>query len=130
MLDLVLLNLFQQILQQLGVVGWGWCQKKNGDPRRVIDLRPLNKASSREHHSVELGRFRYLVTPQGHLISMDSYTWKFDDVTRDVKNSTRCVDDSLLWGAEIGAHFFQVCGYLTLLGSHGIIQNMTKQNLK
>ena len=52
-----------------------WCSqmhmvsKKNGDPRRVVDMRPVNAASRRQTHHVE--------PPYSQARSIPSGTWKF-----------------------------------------------------
>ena len=138
---------------RMGVVG-----KRDGAPRRVIDMRPLNKATIRQqhtmdspflqasrvdpntwrttldawsgYHSVPLdkssrhlttfitpwGRYRYLVSPQGHKVSGDSFNWRYDQIIRYVQRVSKIVDDSLLWDATIEQHFFRVCEYLHLTG--------------
>ena len=142
--------------------------KKDGKPRRVIDLRNLNKHTIRQthhtdspytaasrikpgtirtttdawngFHSVPLakedrhmttfispwGRYRYCVTPQGQAISTDAFTHRYDIVTCEVPDHVRIVDDSCLWNENITDHVKQVCEYLHLTGSNGIIQNPDK----
>ena len=43
--------------------------KKNGDPRRVVDMRPVNAASRRQTHHVE--------PPYSQARSIPGGTWKF-----------------------------------------------------
>ena len=42
------------------------------------------------------GLYRYLTNPQGNHVSGDAYNKRFDEVTADVQNVHRQVDDSLL----------------------------------
>ena len=72
------------------------------------------------------GRYRYRVAPQGFRASGDGYTARFDEITKDVTNCKRCVDDSLLFENTIEENFFKTCEYIHLLGSHGIILNKEK----
>jgi len=114
------------------------CAKKNGKPRRTVDLQPLNVHATREthhtqspfhqarsvphntkktvfdcwngYHSVPLhpddkhlttfitpwGHYQYKVAPQGYIASGDGYTRRFDEITSDIPNKTKCIDDTLL----------------------------------
>ena len=72
------------------------------------------------------GRYRYLVTPQGYLSAGDGYCQRYDLITRDVKQSTRCVDDTCLWEDSVEENFFSTCQYLTLGSSNGIVFTVSK----
>ena len=72
------------------------------------------------------GRLRYLVSLQGHNVSGDSFNWRYDQIIKDIKNCGKIVDDSILWSWQIKSHFFEVCNYLHITGSNGIIQNLSK----
>jgi hypothetical protein len=72
------------------------------------------------------GRYRYLVTPQGYLSAGDGYCQRYDLITRDVKKSTRCVDDTCLWEDSVEKNFFSTCQYLTLGSSNGIVFTVNK----
>ena len=67
------------------------------------------------------GRFRYCRAPQG-----DAFTQRYDEVTKDVENIAKCVDDAILWAEDIAGAFTQVCEYLTLVGRNGIVLNPDK----
>ena len=43
------------------------------------------------------GRYRYKTAPQGYLAAGDAYTERFDKIISEVKNKTKCVDDTVLW---------------------------------
>ena len=72
------------------------------------------------------GRYRYRVAPQGFRASGDGYTARYDEITKDVTNCKRCVDDTLLYENSIEDNFFKTCEYIYLVGSHGIILNREK----
>ena len=58
--------------------------------------------------------------PQGFLAANDMYCERYDEITRDFKNLTRCVDDALLWQTKIEEMFYKTCEYLHLCSSNGI----------
>ena len=72
------------------------------------------------------GRYRYKTTPQGYLAAGDAYTERFDRIIADVKNKTKCVDDTVLWSDSIQESFFQTCSFLTLCSKNGIVFNEKK----
>ena len=72
------------------------------------------------------GRYRYRVATQGSNIAGDGYTHRFDKVTADVVDVRRQIDDSALFKPTIDEMFTHTASYLTLCGSHGIIQNPDK----
>ena len=148
-----------------------WCSrmivvpKKDGSPRRTVDLQNLNKATRREthhtpspfntcsvipsnkkktvldawngYHSVPLspaardattfitewGRYRYLRAPQGFHASNDGYTKRYDDITTGFPRVARCIDDSLLWDADIASSFWHTITYIKLCADNGIVFN-------
>ena len=88
---------------------------------------PLDKESSLMTQFITpFGVFRYKRDPQGYTSSGDAYNNRFDEITKDVKDSVRQVDDSLLWSQSIAKNFKDTCEYLTLLGRNGILQNPGK----
>ncbi len=139
-----------------------WCSrmiitpKKDGSPRRTVDLQKLNAATEREtHHTpspfnlvsavpkgkrktvldawngyhslplepsskdattfiTEWGRYRYCRAPMGFHASGDAYTRRFDDITTGQQRVTRCVDDTLLWDADIEEAFWHTFDYVKL----------------
>ena len=72
------------------------------------------------------GRFRYCRAPQGAHWSGDAFTQRYDEVTKDVKNIAKCIDDAILWANDIAGAFSHVCEYLTLVGKNGIVLNPDK----
>ena len=142
--------------------------KKDGSPRRTVDLQKVNQATLREtHHTpapfnqvsiippytkktaldawngyhslplapdardattfiTEWGRYRYLRAPQGFHASGDGYTRRFDDITIDFPDKTRCIDDSLLWKLDIENSFWQAVDYIRLCALNGVVFNPEK----
>ena len=74
----------------------------------------------------EWGRYRYKTAPQGYLASGDSYTSRYDSIISEVQNKIKCIDDTLLFAANIQESFIQTAKYLELCGNNGIILNPTK----
>merc|ERR1712155_119456 len=60
------------------------------------------------------GRFRYRVSPQGYLASMDGYTHRFSLITEDVEDKLTIVDDTLLHDDNLRDNFYHVCQMLTV----------------
>ena len=88
---------------------------------------PLDKESSLMTQFITpFGVFRYKRDPQGYTSSGDAYNNRFDEITKEVKDSIRQVDDSLLWSGSVAQNFKDTCDYLTLLGRNGILQNPAK----
>jgi hypothetical protein len=72
------------------------------------------------------GIYRYRTTLQGFLAAGDGYVHRYDLITRDVKNVTRCVDDSCLWEETIEEQFFATCRYFLLGTNNGIVYTWKK----
>ena len=72
------------------------------------------------------GRFRYLVAPQGHLVSGDGFNERYDAITSDFKRKERCVDDTVMWANNVEDSFLQMCQYLDLCEKNGIVLNPQK----
>ena len=49
--------------------------------------------------------------------------WGYDEITREIKNMKRVIDDTLLYAANLEKAFTQVAECLTLVGKNGIILN-------
>ena len=56
----------------------------------------------------------------------DAYGNHYNNITRDLQNLTRCVDDALLWENTIEENFMKTCQYLSLCAQNGITFNMKK----
>ena len=72
------------------------------------------------------GRYRYRKAPMGYLAAGDAYTERFDKIITDVKNKTKCVDDTVLWAQTIQESFHQTCSFLSLCSQNGIVFNQKK----
>ena len=69
------------------------------------------------------GRFRYRVSPQSYLTSMDGYTHRFSLITQDIR--VTIIDDTLLWLDSIYKNFLDVCEMLATCHT-GLIFNSDK----
>lgn len=74
----------------------------------------------------EFGRYRCLRSPMGFHAAGDGYTRRFDDITVDIPQKTKCVDDTLLWDSNIEEPFWHTLDYLDLCCSNGVIFNPKK----
>ena len=88
---------------------------------------PLDEESSKLTRFITpYGAYRYKRDPQGWVGSGDAYNKRYDIITKNVKDSVRQVDDSLLWGYDIKEMFEKTCSYLSPCGRSGILQNPEK----
>ena len=114
-------------------------------PWNLVSLIPKNVKksildASNAYHSIKLaaesrdkttfitewGRFWYLRAPQGYTGSGDAYTKRFDDITVDVKDVARCVDDSILWKLTVEESFWHVVNYIDLCARNGVVFDPVK----
>ena len=72
------------------------------------------------------GRFRYRVSPQGYLASMDGYTHRFSLITEGIKNKETIVDDTLVWSDDLEENFVDICRLLTVCSRAGLVFNPEK----
>ena len=72
------------------------------------------------------GRFRYKVSPQGHMVSGDGFNERYSAITSHLMKVERCVDDSAMWSDNILESFTQACEYLDLCARNGVILNPKK----
>ena len=72
------------------------------------------------------GRHRYLKAPQGYKASGDGYTARLDNLVEDIKNKTKCVDDTLIWSTDIEQAFNDAVLWLMQCGTNGITLNPDK----
>ena len=54
------------------------------------------------------------------------YTQRFDEITKDFTNVSRCIDDSLLWDEDIESAFWRTCDYIKHCSDNGIVFNADK----
>ena len=72
------------------------------------------------------GRYRYRVSPQGYLASMDGYTHRFSLIAKDIKDKLAIVDDTLLHDDNLKDNFYHVCEMLTVGHKAGLVFNPDK----
>ena len=162
-LERVLHNTPVECCSRMHVVG-----KNSGDPRRVVDLWEVNKATKRQTHYVEppfaqaaaipantlrftsdawngyhsipvdprdwhiltfitpWGRLWYAGGSQGAHFTRDAFTCRYDKVIRELLRKRKCVDDVVGWADTLGQLFWDAVKFLSLTGSHGIVQNPKK----
>ena len=72
------------------------------------------------------GRYQYCRAPMGAHWSGDAFNQRYNEITKDVKNIAKCVDDAVMWSGDMAGAFTQVCDYLTLIGRNGIVLNPDK----
>ena len=88
---------------------------------------PLDPSSS--HYTTfitDWGRYWYKRAPQGFAPSGDAYTKRFDDITVDIPDKVRIVDDTLLHEPTIETSFFATCRYIDVCGRAGVVFNPEK----
>ena len=105
-----------------------------GKKKSILDAKDgyhsvvLEKGESRAvtEFLCEFGRYRCIGSGQGLICSGDAYTHRFNNLTSQFQNVTRCVDDSLLWEDDLRTSFDLVCRYLTTCCRGGINFNRQK----
>ena len=109
------------------------CSVPKGMLKSILDawngyhLVPLAPESQEKTTFItEWGRYQYLRAPQGWTGSGDAFTKRFDDITAEVKDVARCIDDSCLWAANVAASFWHVVNYIDLCARNGVIFNPDK----
>ena len=53
-----------------------------------------------------------------------AYTRRADEITKDVKNLSKVIDDSLLYDETVEGNFWKTFDFLKLCGDHGITFNV------
>ena len=74
----------------------------------------------------EWDRYRYCRAPQGFHGSGVGYTLRFDNITVDMTQKTRCIDDSLLLDDSIEASFWHTIEFISHYADKGIVFNLNK----
>ena len=72
------------------------------------------------------GRYRYRVSPQGYLASMDGYTHRFSLIAREIEDKLTIVDDTLLFDDNLEENFYHSCQLLSVGHKAGLIFNPDK----
>ena len=86
-----------------------WCRrmvigaKKNGKPRRTVDLQALDASATRETHHTQRPFHQARSVPHGTkktvcdaVASGDGFTRRFDEIVAHIPNKTKCIDDTLV----------------------------------
>ena len=107
------------------------CAKKNGKPRRTVDLQALNSHATRETHHTQSPFHQARSIPAnkkktGYIASGDGYSRRFDEIASHIPDKTKCIDDTSLWADDLTASFHQAVEWLDLCGHNGIILNPAK----
>ena len=84
------------------------------------------KARDASTFITEWGRYRYLRAPQGFHAAGDGYTKRTDDITVDVVDKKKCIDDTLLYKSTMDEIFWHTVEYIDLCSRNGIIFNPDK----
>ena len=58
--------------------------------------------------TTEWGCYMYFCLPRGYIASGDAYTWRYDEVIKDVPRKLKIVDDTLLYDSNIEDLFFHI----------------------
>ena len=74
----------------------------------------------------EWGRYMYLRVPQGFFAAGDIFTSRYDDVTKDIANKVKVIDDALLYSTDIENAFWDTWDFLTLCANNGVVINEEK----
>ena len=88
---------------------------------------PLTPESSEATTFItEFGRYQYQRAPMGYAASGDAYTKRLDDITAEVHNKIKIIDDTLLYEESIEDCFYATCRYIELCGRNGVVFNPAK----
>ena len=74
----------------------------------------------------EWGRYMYLRVPQGFFAAGDIFTSRYDNITKDISNKVKIVDDALLHSTDIEQSFWDTWDFLTLCAENGVTINEEK----
>ena len=59
---------------------------------------PLDEASKPlATFNSECSQYHYPQLPQGYLASGDDYTWRYNELIKDISRKVKCIDDTFLW---------------------------------
>ena len=89
-----------------------------------VDLTPESQKLT--SFATMWGTYRYRKAPMGYLATGDAYTHRYDNIVKDIKHISKCVDDVCLWGGSLEEVFIRTCQYLTHCAQNGIIFNPEK----
>ena len=95
------------------------CDAYNGFNQSELD----EESSKLTTFITKWGRFRYLRTPMGLSSSTDAYTRRFDDAIEHIERKLKCVDDVLLYDANVENAFWHTYDFLATCAKKGITQS-------
>ena len=73
-----------------------------------------------------MGKYRYCSAPQGYIASGDGYSRWYDEIVADIRQKTKCIDDTLLWADSIEESFLQAVHWLNVYSRHDITLDTDK----
>ena len=74
----------------------------------------------------EWGRFMYLRMPQGYLAPGDAYSWRYDEVIKNIPHKVKIVDDTLLYNSNIEGAFYYTFDFLHHCAKNRIVLKREK----
>ena len=78
---------------------------------------------SHNHFTRGVGSFYEAQMPQECLASGDAYTYRYDEIMKDIPRKVKIVDDPLIFDKNIEEAFHHTLDYLLLCEKNGIILN-------
>ena len=75
---------------------------------------------------MEWGCYRYLRAPQEFHASRDSYTRRASDITKDIRNMKKCIDDTCMYSENFEDGFWEAVNYIDLYSRNGMVFNPDK----
>lgn len=109
------------------------CDLPSGQKKTVLDawngyhaVELMDEAKEATTFITEWGPYRYCSSPQGYHASGDHYTRRMDEITMEVGNKRRCIDDTLLYQPDLEKSFWATVKYIDLCNKNGVIFNPKK----
>ena len=72
----------------------------------------------------------YLRMPQGYLASGDAYTFRYDEIIKDIPHKVKIVDDTLLYDSSIEGAFYHTFDFLFQCAKNGIVLNINSNSVR
>ena len=76
-----------------------------------------------------MGLMHYKRMPKGLSISTDAYGRCYEEITKDIPNHMRCMDDMIIYAPMLEELYVLVTRYISTTGQAGIIYNPHKFKL-
>ena len=64
--------------------------------------------------------------PQSYLASGGAYTWRYDEIIKDIPHKVKIVDDTLLYDPSIEGSSYHTFDFLSHCAKNGIVFNKDK----